>query len=80
MKTIFAELPIIVKNDLKDGRYYVGRTLQRGMPIGLWDSHKQVFQCIKPPKFGNFSLYEMKHIEDDEGFVCFEPVKQIEVF
>lgn len=80
MNTIFHELPIIGKAELKDGRYYIGRTLQRGMPIGIWDAKKEKFQCIKLPKFGNFSLYEMNHIEDDDGFVCFEPCKLLEIF
>lgn len=71
--------PIIKKADLKDGGYYIGRTNQRGMPVGLWDTKKEKFQCIKPPEFGIFSLYEMNHIEDDNGFVCFEPVEKIEI-
>lgn len=73
------ELAIIPKAELKDGAYYVGKKNQRGMSIGLWDDKKQKFQCIKPPQFGQFSLYEMNHIEDDDGFVCFEPVIKIEL-
>jgi len=69
--------PTISMKDLKDGCWYVGRTYQRGMPIGQWDSHKEVFQCIKPPQFGQFSIYEMNHIEKDNGFVLFDPVIQI---
>lgn len=72
-------LPILKKAELKDGAYYIGRTDQRGMPIGLWDAKKEKFQCIKPPQFGQFSLYEMNHIEDDNGFICFEPVVKIEL-
>ena len=71
-------MTIIPKSELKDGGYYLGKTYQRGMPIGLWDAHKNVFQCIKPPQFGQFCIYEMHHIEDDDGFVCFEPVSKIE--
>jgi hypothetical protein len=72
-------MPTIKKDELIDGAYYVGKGNQRGMPIGLWDKKKGKFQCIKPPKFGRFSLYEMNHIEDDDGFVCFEPVVKIEL-
>lgn len=67
------------KSSLQDGAWYVGRTNQRGMPIGKWDEKKGVFICIKPPKFGQHSLYEMKHIENDDGFVCFEPVYKIDL-
>jgi hypothetical protein len=72
-------LQSILKAELKDGGYYVGRTNQRGMPIGMWDDKKGRFICIKPPKFGQHSIYEMNHIEDDDGFVCFEPVIKIEI-
>jgi len=70
---------VIPKRELKDGRYYIGKTYQRGMPVGLWDAKKDKFQCIKPPQFGIFSLYEMNHIEDEDGFVCFEPIKEIDL-
>jgi hypothetical protein len=72
-------MPVINMKDLKDGAYYIGKSYQRGMPIGLWDGMKKKFQCIKPPEFGRFSLYEMNHIEEDDGFVCFEPVVKIEL-
>ena len=70
--------PIIPKSALKSGRYYVGKK-QRGMPVGLWDGRKDCFICISVPTFGMYSTYEMKHKEDaPAGFVCFEPVKEIE--
>jgi hypothetical protein len=71
--------PVIPVSELKDGGYYIGKTYQRGMPIGMWDDRKKHFICIKPPQFGQFSLYEMNHIENDDGFVCFEPVEKIEL-
>jgi len=73
------QLPVIKKSELADGSWYIGKTNQRGMPIGQWDGIKQKFLCIKPPKFGMSSLYEMNHLEDDDGFVCFEPVIIIEL-
>lgn len=70
---------MISKKDLLDGRYYIGRTIQRGMPIGRWDSKMSVFVCIKPPEFGQYSIYEMPHSDDKSGeYVCFEPVKLID--
>lgn len=70
---------IIAKKDLIPGAWYLAASIQRGMPIGWWDDHKQKFICIKPPTFGQYSIYEMNHIEDDDGYVCFEPVSKIEL-
>lgn len=70
-------MEVIKKTDLKNCHYYRGKTRQRGMPIGLWSAEKQVFICIKPAEFGTFQLYEMNHTEDNDGYVCFEPVEDL---
>lgn len=72
------QMPTITISELKDGSYYVGRTNQRGMPIGMWEARKQKFLCIKT-EMGGYTIYEMNHIEKDDGFVCFEPVAKIEI-
>jgi hypothetical protein len=42
-------MPVIKMEDLKDEAYYIGKSHQRGMPIGKWDAKKKKFLCIKPP-------------------------------
>lgn len=68
---------MIPKKYLISGRYYLGRTNQRSMPLGIWDGEKNKFICIKKPEFGMYSIYEMNHAEDDNGFVLFEPIEEI---
>lgn len=76
---------VIKKSDLIGGRYYIGRTFQRGMYVGLWDSTKQVFYCINAAQWGGPMVYHMPHVEDKETnllggqYVSFEPVKLIEM-
>ena len=71
--------PVIPKKDLVNSVYYIGRTYQRGMPIGIWNKEKDCFLCVHECGFGMYEVYEMKHIEDDKGTVCFEPVNTIEI-
>jgi hypothetical protein len=74
----------IRKADLIDGKYYIGRTIQRGMYVGQWDKRTDLFLCIKHEFMGPV-LYNMNHIEDEEqGFLpgttfeAFDPVRLIE--
>jgi hypothetical protein len=69
---------IIPKSKLIDGHYYIGRTFQRGMPIGMWDASEEKFWCIRMEYNIGYVTY-INHIEDDNGLVCFEPVKEIEL-
>jgi hypothetical protein len=71
---------VIPKKDLVGGKYYLGRTYQRGMPIGIWDSRKQQFICLKAEMAG-WTAYTMDHVEDEEHpdrWVAFEPVLMID--
>lgn len=71
---------IIPKKDLISGKYYLGRTSQRGMPIGIWDNRDQVFICLKAEMMG-WVPFRMPHIEDEsqpDRWVSFEPIAMIE--
>ncbi len=70
---------IISKDKLIDGHYYIGKTFQRGMPIGVWSKINDKFLCIHDAGFGQIEVYLMPHFEDNNGLVCFEPVKEIEL-
>ncbi len=70
---------IIPKSELIDGHYYIGKTFQRGMPIGQWSKFNDKFLCIHDAGFGQIEVYLMPHIENDNGLVCFGPVTEIEL-
>lgn len=70
---------IISKSELIDGHYYIAKTFQRGMPIGLWDADEECFLCILKRGTEIPHTYAMNHIEDDNGSLFFEPVKEIEL-
>lgn len=64
----------MAKKELTHGHYYVNGNKGRGMKVGMWDSDKERFICIKPPKFGVYTIYEMPHEEDDAGYAIFQPI------
>lgn len=67
---------VIIKSNLIEGHWYINRNNGRGMRIGMWDG--KMFHCIKGPKFGQYSEYLMNHVENDDGYVLFEPIIDLE--
>lgn len=77
---------VIPKEHLKHGAYYVGKSDQRGMPVGVWDAAKNGFVCMD---FGACYRKEampiptvLQHIQDGrfDNVQCFEPVQKIETY
>lgn len=69
------QLKVIPKSELKEGHWYINKNNGRGMRVGMWDGAK--FRTFKGPKFGMYSEYNMVHVEDDDGYVVFEPIQDI---
>lgn len=67
----------IPKLELIHRAWYVNKNKGRGMKVGMWESDKQRFLCVKGPKFGHYEVYEMPHFEDDDGSAIFEPIQRI---
>ena len=63
---------VIQKKDLKFGEYYWGRS--RNASLAMWDGSHFVYIRIK---FSNVFLEKINHIEDDDGYDLFVPIKQL---
>ena len=64
---------MLVKTELKHGRWYVGRC--RNSRVAMWDGRRQVFIYLRE-KFGSIFVEEICHPEDsdgDDGFDLFMP-------
>lgn len=63
---------IIPKKDLKKGRYYLGDC--RNASVAFWNGHEFVYMRNK---FGYKFPEDINHLEDDDGFDLFIPLKEI---
>ena len=63
---------IIPKKDLKKGRYYFGDC--RNASVALWNGYVFVYMRNK---FGYKFPEEINHLEDDDGYDLFVPLKEI---
>jgi len=63
---------VIQKKDLKFGEYYWGRC--RNASLAMWDGSHFVYIRIKSL---NVFLEKINHIEDDDGYDLFVPIKQL---
>lgn len=62
----------IPKNNLIDGKYYIGE--HRNCDIARWDAEKNKF-IYKRHKFGYVFDDDCNHFEDDDGFALFVPIR-----
>ena len=73
-RTAYYEAGVIKKEDLEDGAYCWG-TCRHG-PIALWDG--EVFWYIRT-KFTSTFAERINHLEDDNGYDLFIPLKKVEL-
>jgi hypothetical protein len=67
------EKGIVRKSNLKKNHYYYGDC--RNANVALWNGFEFVYNRYK---FGSYFIETIKHIEDDNGFDLFVPLKEIE--
>jgi hypothetical protein len=63
---------ILPKKDLKKGKYYFGKC--RNADAALWNGYVFIYMRTK---FGHKFTEEINHLEDDDGFDLFVPLKEI---
>jgi len=63
---------ILPKKDLEKGKYYFGKC--RNADAALWNGHVFIYMRTK---FGHKFPEEINHLEDDDGFDLFVPLKEI---
>ena len=73
-RSAYYEAGVIRKEDLEDGAYYWG-TCRHG-PIALWDGEH--FWYIRN-KFKATFAESINHLEDDNGYDLFIPLKKVEL-
>jgi hypothetical protein len=64
---------VIPKKDLIIGNYYLGRC--RNASVAKWDGDKFLYMRNK---FGHWSIDKINHMEDDNGYDLFVPLKVVE--
>ena len=67
---------VIRKSDLENYAHYIG--LSRSGNIAIWDPNDERFVCIRY-KFSSAFVERTKHIEDDDGYDVFVPLKKVGV-
>jgi hypothetical protein len=65
---------LLVKSDLKDGSYYVGRC--RNASVARWNASKEIFTHWRQ-KFESVFVEDIKHPEDDQVFDVFRPLREL---
>lgn len=71
-RTPYYEAGVIKKEDLEDGAYYWGTC--RNASIARWDGKE--FWYIRQ-KFGSTFAESINHLEDDNGYDLFIPLKKV---
>ena len=66
---------ILKKEELKDGKYYLGKC--RNANVAKWDEQGKCFWYMRN-KFGSTFPEKINHLQDDNRFDLFVPLKEVE--
>lgn len=66
---------VLKKEELKDGKYYLGKC--RNANVAKWDEQGKCFWYMRN-KFGCTFPEKINHLQDDDGFDLFVPLKEVE--
>lgn len=72
--SVAAERGLLMKVDLKDGHYYLGRS--RNASVARWDAARERFTYMRV-KFLSVYPEDICHPEDDDGYDLFFPLKEV---
>ena len=81
LSTVVSGAKVIPVNEMIHGHYYYNRQFSRGMRVGMWDEELKKFMCLhclgKYQKKNTYEVYQMNHVDNDDGFAVFAPIRDM---